>query len=170
MSKATQINEELNALLDTGLELFLETELPDGKLPLNRHVLGFLYLSKSENEREHAESYHKSLVKYIPEILKKVMEPWVAVCIPTLTQQTVKNQISALLKRYKDSKRAIRRDRSKVNTDYLNELFYIAKCKCLLTTFECHCVPANQVPYPTYPGHKNEINIINITALNRLKY
>lgn len=90
--------------------------------------------------------------------LLQIMEPWAAVCIPVLTMEGVKGKISGLLHKYQGSKRAIRRDRGEMDIGYLDHLFYIAKCKCILKNSECHCAPAIKIPKTVISYLKDQLS------------
>lgn len=134
--------ERLNSILNLQMELFREGEIEDkGQLPLNRDVLGLLYYYKSKK------SYHVKFEKCFAEVIKEICEIWKQTLIPIITYPAIKDKISKLLKRYQDSKRAIRKNIGcAIDLKYLDDVFYIAKCKCSQSKVTCACAPQNKIP------------------------
>lgn len=138
-------NKRLNSDLDTQLELFDEVIFDEDILPCNAEVLGFLYYTKNNHE------YHKKLTECAGQVVRRVVYCWERLGIPLECVKSVRTKIQKLLKKYQQTKKYLRLNREQVEIAYLKDLFYVAKCKCVLYNITCNCTPVNKVPSNVLP-------------------
>lgn len=120
---------------------FERKDLDETKLPTNRDVIQYLMFLKHKGTPS-VSANHK-LTDYAATVVGKLLCLWHPTNIPIVTESSIRNHVTKLVKKYFEFMKNSRR----FTGEEWNELFRISRCHCSIELDkQCKCSPAAKIP------------------------